>query len=161
VREVAPYRLCTPFETANKAFIAMRVRGAAQLDKLTILLADDHRPFLKVVEGLLLSVYDVVGRVPDGQAVIRAARLLKPDIILMDISMPILNGIDASKQLNESGCCAKIVFLTAHSDMDFVDACLGTGALGFVTKSRMTIDLLPALKEAVAGRIFISPLNQG
>jgi DNA-binding NarL/FixJ family response regulator len=133
--------------------------GWIKLGKLTILLADDHRPFLKVVESLLISVYDVVGRVPDGQALIRAARLLKPDIILMDISMPILNGIDASKQLNESGCSAKIVFLTAHSDTDFVDACLGTGALGFVTKARMMTDLLPAVKEALAGHIFISPLD--
>jgi DNA-binding NarL/FixJ family response regulator len=137
----------------------MRVRRANQLEKLTILLADDHIPFLDVVEKLLVSRYDVVGRVPDGQALIYAARLLKPHVILMDISMPILNGIDASKQLNESGCSAKIVFLTAHSDMDFVDACLCTGALGFVTKARMMTDLLPALKEALAGRMFISPLN--
>jgi DNA-binding NarL/FixJ family response regulator len=112
-----------------------------------------------MVERLLLSVYDVVGSVPDGQSLINAAWLLKPDVILTDISMPILSGIDASQQLSDSGCSAKIVFLTAHSDMDFVHACLGTGALGFVIKSRMMIDLLPAVKEAVAGRVFISPLN--
>jgi DNA-binding NarL/FixJ family response regulator len=129
------------------------------LEKLRILLADDHRPFLNMVESLLVSAYEVVGSVPDGQSLINAAWLLKPDVILTDISMPILSGIDASQQLSDSGCSAKIVFLTAHSDMDFVDACLGTGALGFVIKSRMMIDLLPAVQEALAGRIFVSPRN--
>jgi DNA-binding NarL/FixJ family response regulator len=127
------------------------------LEKLRILLADDHRAFLNMVERLLIPVYEVVGSVPDGQSLINAAWLLKPDVILTDISMPILSGIDASQQLSDSGCSAKIVFLTAHSDMDFVNACLGTGAVGFVIKSRMMIDLLPAVQEALAGRVFISP----
>ena len=129
------------------------------MDKLRVLLADDHQPFLNMVVELLVSVYEVVGRVPDGQSLIHAACLLKPDVILTDISMPILSGIDASQQLSDSGCLAKIVFLTAHSDIDFVDACMATGALGFVIKSRVMIDLLPAVQEALAGRIFISPLT--
>jgi DNA-binding NarL/FixJ family response regulator len=129
------------------------------LGKARILLADDHRPFLNMVEGLLLKTCEVVGRVPDGQSLIEAAGRLNPDVILTDISMPILNGIDASQQLSDSGCTAKIIFLTAHSDMDFVDACLATGALGFVMKSRVIIDLLPAVQDALAGRIFVSPVS--
>jgi DNA-binding NarL/FixJ family response regulator len=127
------------------------------LGKVRILLADDHRPFLTLVEAFLLSTCEVVGLVPDGQSLIEAAERLRPDIILTDISMPLLNGIDASQKLSDSGCTAKIIFLTAHSDMDFVDACLATGASGFVIKTRLASDLLPAVRDALAGRIFVSP----
>ena len=74
--------------------------------KVRILLADDHRQFLMMVERLLASTCEVVGRVPDGQSLFDAARRLAPDVIVTDISMPILNGIEASKQLNKSGCAA-------------------------------------------------------
>jgi DNA-binding NarL/FixJ family response regulator len=127
------------------------------LGKIRILLADDHRPFLNMVKELLLSTCEVVGLVPDGQALIEAAGRLHPDVILTDISMPVLNGIDASQQLSDSGCTAKVIFLTAHSDMDFVEACLATGASGFVMKSRLANDLLAAVQDALAGRIFVSP----
>ena len=127
------------------------------MGKVRILLADDHRPFLNMVKELLLSTCEVVGLVPDGQALIEAAGRLHPDVILTDISMPVLNGIDASQQLSDSGSTAKVIFLTAHSDMDFVEACLATGALGFVMKSRLANDLLPAVQDALAGRIFVSP----
>jgi DNA-binding NarL/FixJ family response regulator len=99
----------------------------------------------------------VVGSMPDGRSLYQAAMSLKPDIIVTDISMPILNGIEAANQLNESGCPSKIIFLTVHSDPDFVRTCLATGAFGYVVKARVTTDLLPAIHEALAGRIFISP----
>jgi DNA-binding NarL/FixJ family response regulator len=120
-------------------------------------LADDHRQFLTMVAGLLASSFEVVGSVADGQSLFDAARRLEPDFIITDISMPILSGMEASRQLNESGCAAKIIFLTGHSDADFVQACLATGALGYVLKSRIMSDLLPAVREVLAGRIFISP----
>jgi DNA-binding NarL/FixJ family response regulator len=82
---------------------------------------------------------------------------LQPDVIITDISMPILNGIEAAKQLKESGSPAKVVFLTVHSDPDFVRACLNAGASGYLVKLRMATDLLPAIREALAGRIFLSP----
>ena len=100
---------------------------------------------------------EVVGSVSDGQSLFDAAKDLKPDVIVTDISMPILSGIEASKQLNESGSAAKIIFLTVHSDMDFVRACLATGAVGYVLKSRIMSDLLLAIHEVLAGRIFVSP----
>jgi DNA-binding NarL/FixJ family response regulator len=127
------------------------------LCKIRILLADDHRQFRMIVESLLLSTCEVVGSVADGQSLFDAAKQLKPDVIVTDISMPILNGIEASKQLNESGCAAKIIFLTVHSGADFVETCLATGALGYVLKSQITTDLIPAVQEALAGRIFVSP----
>jgi DNA-binding NarL/FixJ family response regulator len=82
---------------------------------------------------------------------------LKPDIILTDISMPILNGIEAATKLKESGCTSRIVFLTVHPSSDYIRACLATGAFGYVVKSQMATDLLPAIREALAGHIFISP----
>lgn len=127
------------------------------MGKVRILLADDHRPFLKMVEGLLESTYEIVGSAPNGQSLVEAAKRLKPDLIVSDISMPILSGIDACKQLRESGCAAEIIFLTVHSDADFVQTCLAAGATGYVLKSRIMSDLLRAVQEVLAGRIFISP----
>jgi DNA-binding NarL/FixJ family response regulator len=127
------------------------------LGKVRILLADDHRPFLEIVESLVASTCEVVGRVSDGQCLFEAAGRLKPDVIVTDISMPILNGIEASRQLTAAGSVAKIIFLTAHADSEFVQTCMGLGALGYVTKARLATDLIPAIQEAVAGHTFISP----
>jgi DNA-binding NarL/FixJ family response regulator len=84
---------------------------------------------------------------------------LQPDVIVTDISMPKLSGIDAVDRLRESGCSSKVVFLTVHSDPDFVDAALKTGALAYVLKPSIASDLLFAIQEAFAGRAFVS--NQG
>jgi len=134
-----------------------RIRQADPLGKVRILLADDHLPFLNLVVSLLVPACEVVGTVPDGQSLLDVAKQLQPDVIVTDISMPILGGIEASKRLSQSGSAAKVIFLTVHSDADFVQTCLATGALGYVLKSRIMSDLLPAIREALAGRIFISP----
>lgn len=127
------------------------------MGKTRILLADDHRPFRMIAQSLLAPTCKVVGSAPDGQSLFDAARNLNPDVIVTDISMPVLDGIEASKQLSKSGCAAKIIFLSAHVDADFVRACFAVGALGYVVKSRIMSDLLPAVQAAVAGRIFVSP----
>ena len=135
-------------------------RPALTGDKLRrpqVLLADDHLGLVKTVESLLEPAFEVVGAVCDGEALLKAAAELKPDVIVTDISMPILNGIDAAIKLKESGCPSKIVFLTVHSSSDYVRGCLATGAFGYVVKSQMATDLLPAIREALVGRIFISP----
>jgi DNA-binding NarL/FixJ family response regulator len=110
-----------------------------------------------MVESLLIPTCEVVGSVSDGQSLFDAAKHLSPDVIVTDVSMPVLSGIEASKLINESGCPAKIIFLTVHSDSDFVRACLATGAVGYVLKPRIMSDLLCAVHEALAGRIFVSP----
>jgi DNA-binding NarL/FixJ family response regulator len=131
------------------------------LSKVRVLLADDHPLLLKAVVSLLGPTFEIVGRVADGKSLFESAMKLQADVIVSDISMPILNGIEAANKLKVSGCRSKIVFLTVHSDPEFVRACLATGALGYVVKSRMMTDLVPAIQEALAGRIFISPpLNQ-
>jgi DNA-binding NarL/FixJ family response regulator len=81
---------------------------------------------------------------------------LRPDVIVTDISMPRLSGIEAVDRLRESGCLSKVVFLTAHCDPDFIDAALKTGALAYVLKTSIAADLLFAIKEAFAGRVFVS-----
>jgi DNA-binding NarL/FixJ family response regulator len=124
--------------------------------QIRVLLADDHRAFLEVVQSLLKTRVEVVGRVENGESLFEVAMKLGPDVIVTDISMPELNGLAAVDRLRESGCTSKVVFLTAHSDPDFVSAGLKTGALACVFKSTMAPDLLFAIQEAVAGRVFVS-----
>jgi DNA-binding NarL/FixJ family response regulator len=110
-----------------------------------------------MVEHLLESDFEVVAKVRNGQALFETAMLLQPDIIVSDISMPMLNGMDAADRLRQSGCKSKIIFLSVHVDSEFVDECLLMGASGYVVKSRLASELIPAIQEALAGHIFISP----
>ncbi len=112
---------------------------------------------LEKVAGLLKSKYKIVGTARDGRAALNAALRECPDVVLMDISMPVLNGIEAAEQLMRSQTKTKIVFLTVHDDPDFVKAALATGAAGYVIKSHMATDLLVAIREALAGHRFVSP----
>jgi len=127
------------------------------MSKIRILLADDYRPLLESVLRLLRPEFEIVGEAQNGQALVEAALKLKPDVIVTDISMPILNGIEATKRLREAGSTSKIVFLTVLSDPASIVTCMATGALGYVIKARIITDLEPAIREAVAGRIFMSP----
>jgi DNA-binding NarL/FixJ family response regulator len=123
-----------------------------------ILLAEDHDRMRNRITRHLEREFDVLEAVENGRALLEAASRLKPDVCLLDISMPVLNGIETATQLKQSGSTAKIVFLTIHEDPDFVQAALETGALGYVVKRRMVSDLRPAIKEALAGRVFVSSL---
>lgn len=122
-----------------------------------ILLADDHKEIRDRAVRLLEPEFDVVGTVADGNALVKASAQLKPDVCVVDISMPKLSGIDAAIKLRESGSPAKIVFLTVNEDSDFVRAALRTGALGYVVKSRMASDLCAAINGAINGHLFVSP----
>ena len=107
-------------------------------------------------ERLLQQEFEVIGKVRNGQALFEEAMRLRPEVIVTDISMPILNGIEAADRLKESGCNSRIVFLTVHSDTEFVRRCLSAGAFGYVPKSRIASELVPAIREALAGNIFVS-----
>ncbi len=121
------------------------------------MLADDHPTVLRKVAHLLNGGYEIVARVSDGRALVEAAARLKPDVLVTDISMPVMNGIEALQRLKGEGIEVKTVFLTVHDDTDVIRAALNEGALGYVTKSRMAKDLIPAIKEALAGHRFLSP----
>src|SRR5277367_5721877 len=136
--------------------LSARVRRATQLRKTRVLLADDHPGFPELAERLLGAEFEVVGKVGNGQALFDEALRLQPDVIVTDISMPVLNGIEAVDRLRNSGCISRIVFLTVHSDADFVRRCLTTGAFGYVVKPRIAAELVLAIREALAGHIFVS-----
>ncbi len=127
------------------------------MHRVRVCIADDHIALRDRAVQQLAHAFDVVGVVGDGQALLDAAAALDPDVVILDISMPVLDGIEAAKRLQESGCRAKIVFLTVHDDADFARAALGTGALGYVVKPRLVSDLIVAINEALAGRTFVSP----
>jgi DNA-binding NarL/FixJ family response regulator len=110
-----------------------------------------------MVSKLLRSGFDVVATAANGESAIDAVARLGPDLLVLDISMPILDGFKTAARLQESGSRAKVLFLTVHDDPDFVDAAFSVGARGYVLKSRLGIDLVPALQEVLLGRTFVSP----
>jgi len=126
------------------------------LSKASVLLADDHPHFPEMEERLLEPEFRVVGKVANGQSLFDEAIRLQPDVIVTDISMPILNGIEAAERLKESGCESRVIFLTVHCDSDFIRRCISTGAFGYVVKSRIASELIPAIRGALAGNIFVS-----
>lgn len=127
------------------------------MKRVRLILADDHPAILETVTRLLERQFEIVGTASDGQTLIEDAARLKPDVVIMDISMPILSGLEAARKLMEAGCTTKIVFLTVHNDPDIVRACLNCGAFGYVVKPRVATDLVLAIRDAVAGDIFVSP----
>jgi DNA-binding NarL/FixJ family response regulator len=101
--------------------------------------------------------FDVVGTATDGASLVSEALRLRPDVIVTDITMPVMSGIEAAHRLRESALSAKIVFLTIHSEAEFVNACLDVSALGYVIKSQMKAHLIPAIRAAVVGQTYIYP----
>jgi len=101
----------------------------------------------------------VVGSARDGLAALEAARTLKPDVIVLDISMPGMNGLEVAARLRDVGSTAAVVFLTVHDDEDIILAAKAAGAIGYVVKARIFFDLMPAVQEAWAGRPFLSPIR--
>jgi DNA-binding NarL/FixJ family response regulator len=143
--------LALPFEPLSSG------KERPALERPTILLADDHHPLLNRVISLLKPQFEVIGSVSDGRALVREAQRLQPDVIVLDIAMPILTGIEAARELYDAGSKAKLVFLTVHQGNAFIRECFAKGGLGYVTKSRMMTDLIPAINEALSNRHFVSP----
>jgi DNA-binding NarL/FixJ family response regulator len=121
-----------------------------------VLLADDIVSVLDAVTELLLENFDIVGRVSDGQKALDDTMALQPDLIVLDISMPGMSGIEVARELKRRGNKAKIVFLTVHEDSDIMATCLAVGGLGYVAKVLMETDLIPAMNSALAGRPYVS-----
>jgi DNA-binding NarL/FixJ family response regulator len=117
-----------------------------------ILLADDHSSMLDRVARLIADDFDVVGAVTDGQAALDAAAVLHPDVVVFDISMPVLSGLAAAARLGESPRPPGIVILTVHDDQAFIDAARDAGAQAYVVKSHIGTDLVPAIRCALEGR---------
>jgi DNA-binding NarL/FixJ family response regulator len=132
----------TPIENKNK--------------NIRVLVADDHKPMLDTIVKLLTPHFDIVGTAADGKAALEMIELLKPDIAVLDISMPFKTGIEIAADLKTSGQEVKVVIITAHGDEFYMRAAISIGASAFIVKSRLGDDLLPALEDAHAGKVFTS-----
>jgi len=124
-----------------------------------VLLVDDNQAILARVETVLSPACIVVGSATDGKAAVSAALELEPDVVVLDISMPGMSGFEVAARLRTQGSSAAVVFLTVHDEEELVSAARQSGGIGYVVKPRIGSDLLTAVKEAHAGRSFISPLG--
>ena len=131
------------------------------MKKPRILLADDHKIVLEGLKSLLEPEFELVGTVEDGRALVAEAAKLRPDVIVADISMPQLNGIEAVRQIKDKDEKIKIVFLTMHPDPSYAASAFDVGASGFVLKHSAPSELITAIKEAIRGRTYITPLIAG
>jgi DNA-binding NarL/FixJ family response regulator len=123
-----------------------------------ILLADDHALLLGAFEKLLSEECDIVGQVSDGRALVSAAAELKPDLIVLDIAMPLLNGLEAARQIKHQARDVKLVFLTMNEDTDLAAEAFRSGASAYLLKRSATSELLTAIREVLQGRSYITPL---
>jgi DNA-binding NarL/FixJ family response regulator len=126
------------------------------VDKIRVVLADDHPEVIEKVRGILGDDFEVVATAENGSQAVCAVLALNPDVLVIDISMPLLSGLQAARRMQKANCRAKIVFLTIHEDRDFIAAALSAGGAGYVTKRRLSIDLVFAIHEALKGNTFVS-----
>ena len=124
--------------------------------KIRVVLADKNVDMVAIVRRTLGVEFEVVSSVADGKQAVEAVHTLNPDVLVIDFSMPILNGLQAAKQLQMANCRAKVIFLTIYEGPDFLDAAFSAGASGYVIKARLSMDLIPALHEVMLGHTFIS-----
>jgi DNA-binding NarL/FixJ family response regulator len=130
--------------------------ASANSGRRRIVIADDSPEMLAIVETRLCQHYDVVAKAEDGLQLIESVSNLRPDMLVTDISMPGISGIEVLRRLRSQQISIPAVILTVHEDEELLEASLSYGALGFVLKSRIDRDLLPAIQEAFKGRVFIS-----
>jgi DNA-binding NarL/FixJ family response regulator len=126
-----------------------------------VLLADDHLLVAEALKSLLAPEFDLVGVVEDGRALVEAARTLKPDVVVADVTMPHLNGIDALVRLRQEGDRVPVVFLTMHRDVTFARRALDAGASGFVLKHSAPAELVSAIRAALEGKTYLTPQLAG
>lgn len=126
--------------------------------KPRILLADDHRIVAEGLRSLLEPEFELIGIVEDGRALIAATEKLQPDVIIADISMPLLNGIEAVRQIKKTNKDVKVIFLTMHPDVTYAVSALEAGALGYVLKHSAPSELSAAVRSALKGKTYITPL---
>jgi DNA-binding NarL/FixJ family response regulator len=122
-----------------------------------VLLVDDNEGMLMRAAAVLSSSCTIIGTARDGHAAIEAAERLRPDIIVLDISMPGMSGFEVAASLRAAGSTATVIFLSVHEEDEFLAVARATGALGYVVKSRLAVDLPAAVREGRAGRPFASP----
>jgi DNA-binding NarL/FixJ family response regulator len=143
------FRVTTVLDEMNTSMLAPR-----------ILIADDQEEMVRTIAEALGDSCDIIGTAEDGEHAVELASTLFPDVLILDISMPIVNGIEAAWRLKKLGSRAQIVFVTVHRDPDFIDAARSTGALGYVWKESLGRDLAAAVQAVLQGNRFTSPFVQ-
>jgi|SRR5579864_7457517 len=128
------------------------------MGKPRVLLADDHTMLLEAFQKLLADECDVVGAVSDGRALVAAAATLRPDVIVVDVAMPLLNGIDATRQIRQAQPDARIIVLTMNEDPEVAAEAFRAGACGYLLKRSAASELMTAIVEAMQHRSYITPL---
>jgi DNA-binding NarL/FixJ family response regulator len=131
------------------------------MKRTRVLLADDHKIVLDGLKSLLEPEFELVGTVGDGRALFSAVEQLHPDVIVVDISMPLLNGIEAVRQIKKLDKQVKVVFLTMHPDVTYAIRAFEAGASGYVLKHSAASELLTAIHEAIKGRSYVTPMIAG
>ena len=126
------------------------------MGKIRVVVADDHQAVAAKVRRVIIEECEVVAVVENGEQAVAAVLAHDPDVLVIDISMPVLDGLQAAKRLQKLRCRARIVFLTIHEDHDYVAAAFSYGAVGYVTKGQLSNDLVPAILEAMQGHTFVS-----
>ncbi len=129
--------------------------------KPRVLVADDHRIVAEGLRGLLEPRYELLAVVEDGRALLEAHDRLRPDIVVADVTMPRLNGIQAVRRLRAAGSPAKFIFLTMHPDVSYATEALAAGASGYVLKHSAPEELVTAIRESLAGRTYVTPRIAG
>jgi DNA-binding NarL/FixJ family response regulator len=129
--------------------------------RIRVLLADDHKIVLDGLKSMLEPRFELAGTVEDGRALVSAAQHLQPDVIVVDISMPLLNGIEAVRQIKKFDKHVKVVFLTMHPDVTYAIRAFEAGASGYVLKHSASSELLTAIQEAMKGRTYVTPMIAG
>lgn len=142
---------------ANPVPDSVPTTEASGSNEIRVLIVDDDDEMRSTVTDLLEGKVHVIGAAENGQRAIELTARLCPDIVVLDICMPVLDGIAAAVQLREGGYRAKVVFLSMQDDPDFIEAALTTGALGYVLKCSVRTDLTPAILLALDGKRFVSP----
>jgi DNA-binding NarL/FixJ family response regulator len=141
----------------NGPTIANRLRRGAPMRKVRVLVADDNQAMLDFVTSSLAADFDVIRAVSDGGSAVTAATQLQPDLAVLDIGMPVLNGLEVTRRLRSVSQGTRVVVLTAYSDPDIVNAALAMGASAYVLKPRLETDLVRAINMAIEGEQFLSP----
>lgn len=130
------------------------------MKKARVLLADSHKLMLEASRYLLEPTFEIVGTVNDTKSLLEAAETLKPDVVVVDLSMPVSNGVNAVRQLKYRNAELKVIVLSVHDEPEVVNEVLATGVLGFVLKRSAVLDLIPAIWKVLQGRTYVSPAGR-